>query len=721
MSDAYKKARKRAERDYHEALASSHSPFLHALDEMLAPEDTSGTETVGLIELPLHMVVGTRTAGRQHAFSRNFMPLLAPETEFASKWSHLYSIQVREGFRDPIKVFEFMHRFYVQEGNKRVSVLKFLDAPTVMADVTRLIPSKWEGPEQRLYGEFLEFWRAVPIYDLDFSREGSYRKLAKAFGRNLRSPWPTDAVENLRCTFQFFEAVYNRCGGSHLDITSADAMLTYLGFYPGESILDTPASVLSSRIGKVWNELLLEGESDNLALVDSPGQAEVNAMRDSERLGEPVRPTASPQVKPATRSIPKALDNPVSKPLVDALSRPLSALGRRGSYSEQRPLRMSFIYRSNTYVSRWALAHDLGREKLENKFGGLVVTEKYVDCGSDRLVREAIDKAVAGGADVVVTTSPVQMNETARAAIRYPDVHFLNCSVNLPRQAVRSYYGRTYEIKFLMGALAASLSDNHLIGYRADRPIYGTVADINAFAIGAGIVDPQAKIVLKWASLAHADWRAELAEEGVTVISGADAAHPFADDNTYGLYRVMDSGSAQAVQASHQTSRESCPSDSAASSCFSESHSSVDGVQDVVNLALPVWNWDRYYELIVQSILQGSWEKVPTSGHAQAVNYWYGISSGVIDVALPLSLPYYSRKLVDMLRTGIVQGAVDPFAGELHSQESVVKGEGSAPLTSAQIVSMDWLNDNVVGCIPDASQLTRPAREEVQVSGVKEK
>ncbi|MFR7796915.1 MAG: hypothetical protein ACLU37_01005 [Collinsella sp.] len=72
------------------------------------------------------MVVGTVTKGRQSAFSCNFMPLLPFNTEFARKWSNLYDIQVTEGYRDPIIVTEFMHRFYVQEGNKRVSVLKFL-------------------------------------------------------------------------------------------------------------------------------------------------------------------------------------------------------------------------------------------------------------------------------------------------------------------------------------------------------------------------------------------------------------------------------------------------------------------------------------------------------------------------------------------------------------------------------------------------------------------
>ena len=36
--------------------------------------------------------------------------------------------QQEEGIREPVQAFEFMNRFYVQEGNKRVSVLRYFGA-----------------------------------------------------------------------------------------------------------------------------------------------------------------------------------------------------------------------------------------------------------------------------------------------------------------------------------------------------------------------------------------------------------------------------------------------------------------------------------------------------------------------------------------------------------------------------------------------------------------
>ena len=128
MSEEYRKALRRGERDLRRDASAGIYPYLPALDSVLAPGDTAGEVRLGTMEIPLDMVAGTRTEGRQRSFSRTFMPVLAPTTEFAAKWSNLYAIQTTEGFRDPVKVYEYMHRFYVQEGNKRTSVMRYLGA-----------------------------------------------------------------------------------------------------------------------------------------------------------------------------------------------------------------------------------------------------------------------------------------------------------------------------------------------------------------------------------------------------------------------------------------------------------------------------------------------------------------------------------------------------------------------------------------------------------------
>jgi hypothetical protein len=80
---------------------------------------------VGLVEIPTELIRGTKSAGRVFSFTAGFLPLLEETTEFGSKWVSLCMANLsEEGIRDPIICYEYYGNFYVQEGNKRVSVLK---------------------------------------------------------------------------------------------------------------------------------------------------------------------------------------------------------------------------------------------------------------------------------------------------------------------------------------------------------------------------------------------------------------------------------------------------------------------------------------------------------------------------------------------------------------------------------------------------------------------
>ena len=135
---------------------------------------------------------------------------------------------------------------------------------------------------------------------------------------------------------------------------------------------------------------------------------------------------------------------------------------------------------------------------------------------------------------------------------------------------------------------------------------------------------------------------------------------------------------------------------------------------------MPVWDWGRYYELIFEEMLKGSWSKKDVPG-GQAVNYWYGMSSGVIDVILSNKISYYSKKLVGILKRAIIADTLSPFDGELHAQGGLIKVADSPRLTNEQVITMDWLNDNVIGRMPKLREIAdETAKETVKVSGVRE-
>ena len=64
-SEDYVKARKLGNKEYQKALSEGHYPYLPALDYMLPTRTTLKEEKIGTREIPLYLVVGTVTKGRQ--------------------------------------------------------------------------------------------------------------------------------------------------------------------------------------------------------------------------------------------------------------------------------------------------------------------------------------------------------------------------------------------------------------------------------------------------------------------------------------------------------------------------------------------------------------------------------------------------------------------------------------------------------------------------------
>lgn len=638
MIEDYRKACKRGRREVSTAISQGRYPYLPALEDLLEGGRGAGEVPVGVREIPMELVIGTRTRGRSNVFSCGFLPIADADTEFAAKWSRLYDAQVSEGIRDPVVVYEYLQRFYVQEGNKRVSVLRSLGVPTITASVTRVMPKPSDDPAIRCYHEFVRFYRVAPVYGLLFTKEGSYEKLAALLGQTLDEPWPEDTVRALTSTLYQFARSYRVRGGDLLSQTVADAFLMYVKANATSKPLRVSDREMDRRVALLWGELVVAAQDDSIAYIEDPTE---------EREG------VIPSVKGVARGIRKP-----------------------------KPLRMAFVYDRNPSTSGWCAQHEQGRLDLQRRFGSAVETEAYFDCASDKDFDGAIKKALAGYAEVIVTASPRQMEQTRRAAVAHPDKTFINCSINLSSRAVRTFYARMYEVKFLMGMLAAGMAENHRVGYLASAPIFGSVAEVNAFAIGAAMVDPYCTVSLKWASAEGSDWRRELEEDGVRVLAGRDYPNPRDPSEPWGLSCLHATGNPERV-------------------------------------ATPVWDWGRYYELIVRSIQDARWRKEGSTHRDRALNYWWGMSADVVRLDLGTGAATGQRRLVETLRRQLIEGRLHPFEGMLVAQGGqVIREEGSPRLTPEEIASMRWLNENVVGRLPKSWELSSEGANDVAASGV---
>jgi basic membrane lipoprotein Med (substrate-binding protein (PBP1-ABC) superfamily) len=340
---------------------------------------------------------------------------------------------------------------------------------------------------------------------------------------------------------------------------------------------------------------------------------------------------------------------------------------------------VAFIHHLSLERSGWAKSHDEGRQYLEQVMGDQLTVKSYFGADTLELTEQALETAVEEGAQVIFTTSPQQGRATLKAAVKYPKLRFLNCAVNVPYSSIRSYYCRMYEGKFITGAIAGAIAANDEIGYIASYPIYGEIASVNAFALGAQLTNPRAKIHLRW-SCQEGSPVADFIKMGIRVISNREI--PSQDRNylnfcNYGTYQVGE-----------------------------------DAV--LTPLGSPHWNWGKLYEHILRSIISGSWE----TDSPQAVNYWWGMDNGAVDIQLSDKLPEGVKTMAQILIQQLQSGELDPFARQITTQAGTIVNDGTQTLTADEILRMDYLCHNVEGSIPGFGELMPMAKPMVRELGI---
>ncbi len=97
----YEKAYRLGKKEYQHRMMRGQQPTLKVLDEILPSRGTFKEVPLGLVQIPLKQIVGTKTGGRSNAFAANFMPILRADTEFADKWAYLSTAHERKGSGTP--------------------------------------------------------------------------------------------------------------------------------------------------------------------------------------------------------------------------------------------------------------------------------------------------------------------------------------------------------------------------------------------------------------------------------------------------------------------------------------------------------------------------------------------------------------------------------------------------------------------------------------------
>ena len=634
LPDIYRSARRLALREYSSYISQGRNGYLPFLDGILKNMEIISEVDLGIVEIPLKKVKGTYTYMRSTSFARNFMPLMDEDSEFSSKWMAVYNAQVNEGLRDPIKVYEFLNWFYVIEGNKRVSVLKYLSVYSYNAHVLRLIPKYDEqNRDIRIYYAFLKFYKNTGINEIWFSDEKGFDALWKL----IRNYEPPNIMLKGKDRFKFFQSavygvfrkVYHELGGQRLPITTGDAFLDYL------KLNGVPEQFFEDELRPSLERFILEldyyKQNSNIQIETQP------VLKDERGF--------------------------------------FSRLTTIKRHDEK--IKVGFALANDIKTSNWSYAHELGRMHLEKVMKDQVETICIDNVPETPEAYHHLKSLVEQGCEVIFSTSPEMINATLKLAMEYPNIIFLNCSNMYSFKHVRTYFGRIHEPRFLAGITAGALTKTDKIGYIATCPMVEVITGINAFALGAKMVNADVEIFVEWTC----DWDNDqstnsaglkLAKKGVDIICHHNTLANRKFSKEYGVYSIRYNES--------------------------EDNYSVENY-----ISVPVWNWGIFYEKMVRSIMEGGIRSsADGTGKGIIRNYWWGMDSGILDFFYSRKLiPPETQKLINFLKDSIIEGRFNVFSGPLYDQKGRLRIPAGKSATREEIFCMDWLLDFINGEIPE--------------------
>jgi hypothetical protein len=127
------------------ALLRGEGEDLLSFDEVRKASRANGGLRRGRREVEVRRIVGS--VGRYRQFDRNFMPRKA---SLRDKWERVDRAFVRGEELPPVSLYKIGDRYFVEDGNHRVSVARYQGVEMIDAEVTELLtPAGGRRPESR--------------------------------------------------------------------------------------------------------------------------------------------------------------------------------------------------------------------------------------------------------------------------------------------------------------------------------------------------------------------------------------------------------------------------------------------------------------------------------------------------------------------------------------------------------------------------------------------
>lgn len=325
------------------------------------------------------------------------------------------------------------------------------------------------------------------------------------------------------------------------------------------------------------------------------------------------------------------------------------------SASAQDKLKACWIYVGAIGDFGWTYQHDQGRLAVEKELGDKVQTvfvENVAESDSER----AIERLAREGCAIIFTTSFGFMEPTLKVAKKFPDVKFEHATGFKTAENVTTYNAKFHEGRYVIGQIAAKMSQTGTAGYIVSFPIPEVVSGINAFMLGAQSMKPDFKVKIIWANTWY-DPGKEADAAKVLFSQGADII-------------VQHTDSTAALQVAEEQGKHG----------FGQASDMIKFAPKAQYTAI-VDNWSPYYVRRINDVLNGTWKSQAS---------WDGLAEGTVNIAPFTNLPDDVVKMATETTEAIKTGKLHPFTGPITKQDGTVVGEAGKALSDGDILGMNW-------------------------------
>src|ERR1043165_2505514 len=146
----------------------------------------------------------------------------------------------------------------------------------------------------------------------------------------------------------------------------------------------------------------------------------------------------------------------------------------------------------------WSQAHDQGRLYVQKQLGSKVETtfKELVPEGPQTC--QVIESLVRDGNKIIFATSFGFQTCMVSEAKKHPDVKFEQATGTAQSKNLAEYFGAGEDGIYLSGMAAGAATKKGVIGYVVPFAIPEVIRHANAFALGAQVTHPGAKVRVLW-------------------------------------------------------------------------------------------------------------------------------------------------------------------------------------------------------------------------------